>query len=602
MKTNSIPTLDGWAQPASLNDTLKFIKEVALPHALQGGVQGSHIAKLIADDDFPGLCGYELDYDNISVPDALNCRQALAFYTKMPDLPLGVNRRDVAVAKFKAAEARCAETNSLFEMWASGRVNLLPDYERALRSARSKIARVLGELPRFSDLQLKFGPGATTLTRKSRASYPRKIEDGFSCSEDFVPYAQKALEQMPHWTRLHANDLPVKADNVVNMKTCHGYVLVNVTPGRVGFVPKNAKTDRSVVVEGSLNVIVQGAIGRYMTARLGRYGIDLKDQSINQKLAAIGSLTGELATLDLVSASDMMAIAIVRELLPHDWFYFLSSCRSSKVLVGKELITQEKFSSMGNGYTFPLQSLIFWALASSVTKGIVSVYGDDIICETRDAQRVMSVLELSGFEVNRDKSYWTGSFRESCGADYFKGFNIRPWYCREAISWSTLYRLHNFYVRRGLTDCAAEIAARIPVEFLIYGPDGYGDGHLLGAWLPRRKRRFYQFGFGGYTFESYKLTANKDSRLNKHGEYEAWLYNVSVRGYTKVEWSPSSQISLSKLCLVNRPCVASPLGASYASLNLDTVQGSEGTAKQFPMPGTNGYRKVSIYTFDATVR
>jgi hypothetical protein len=99
-------------------------------------------------------------------------------------------------------------------------------------------------------------------------------------------------------------------------------------------------------------------------------------------------------------------------------------------------ILYEKFSSMGNGYTFALETLIFWALGkavNSLTGGVVlSVYGDDIICSDCSAALLMEVLQWCGFVLNRDKSFVTGPFRESCGADWHTGTRVTPQYIRKA--------------------------------------------------------------------------------------------------------------------------------------------------------------------------
>jgi hypothetical protein len=96
------------------------------------------------------------------------------------------------------------------------------------------------------------------------------------------------------------------------------------------------------------------------------------------------------------------------------------------------------FSSMGNGFTFELESLIFWALSKATayftgTSGVISVYGDDIICPTGMAQDLIWILSVFGFQTNRDKSFTEGPFRESCGGHYHSGFDVTPFYLRKPI-------------------------------------------------------------------------------------------------------------------------------------------------------------------------
>jgi hypothetical protein len=182
-------------------------------------------------------------------------------------------------------------------------------------------------------------------------------------------------------------------------------------------------------------------------------GLDIRvQQSVNRFLACHGSL-GRLAgqdpwcTIDLVSASDRLSLELCRNVLPRDWynwFYAISTRESSyqKLSIGLEMM-----STMGNGFTFPLQTLIFAALVKAVlvlngrdsqrynprSRKVVpeySIYGDDIICRRSIYPEVVRALEALGLEPNLKKSFSEGFFRESCGGDYFDGYDVRPVFCR----------------------------------------------------------------------------------------------------------------------------------------------------------------------------
>ena len=99
----------------------------------------------------------------------------------------------------------------------------------------------------------------------------------------------------------------------------------------------------------------------------------------------------------------------------------------------------EQFSSMGNGFTFPLETLLFYSLARAVLKymhasaeewDMLSVYGDDITLPSRCFSLLTEVFTECGFLVNSRKSFSDGPFRESCGADYLRSIDIRPFYVR----------------------------------------------------------------------------------------------------------------------------------------------------------------------------
>jgi hypothetical protein len=138
-------------------------------------------------------------------------------------------------------------------------------------------------------------------------------------------------------------------------------------------------------------------------------------------------------------ASDTISMELVRDLLPEEWFNFLLDLRSPNGVLEGEEIRWAKFSSMGNGYTFPLESMIFYALSLSVAKhlgyrrDLISVYGDDIIVPAGMALRLIDVFAYAGFRVNTDKSFFFGPFRESCGSDWFEGRNVRPFFLHRKI-------------------------------------------------------------------------------------------------------------------------------------------------------------------------
>jgi hypothetical protein len=93
-------------------------------------------------------------------------------------------------------------------------------------------------------------------------------------------------------------------------------------------------------------------------------------------------------------------------------------------------VTLEKFSSMGNGFTFELETLLFYAIAKAaggLQRDELSVYGDDIIIPTRCASDVLAALRFFGFTPNQRKTFVQGPFRESCGGDFFCGVDVTPY-------------------------------------------------------------------------------------------------------------------------------------------------------------------------------
>lgn len=235
---------------------------------------------------------------------------------------------------------------------------------------------------------------------------------------------------------------------------------------RLYFVPKDATTSRSICVEPVLNMFFQLGLGRMIEGRLKSFfKIDLSSQpDINRRLARQGSVDGDLVTIDLSSASDSMSYRMVKELFPAGIFQWLDILRSPTSEISGKPVVLNMLSTMGNGFTFPLQTALFSCIVAACfdVDGLTrtdlpydqankatwqlpnwSVFGDDIICPQRILSKVMRLLKLTGFEVNRNKTFFEGSFRESCGRDYFKGSDIRGVFCKTLRSAQDLYSLIN---------------------------------------------------------------------------------------------------------------------------------------------------------------
>jgi hypothetical protein len=172
-----------------------------------------------------------------------------------------------------------------------------------------------------------------------------------------------------------------------------------------------------------------------MRKKLKRVGINLEDQSLNQGLAMFGSIPNmdddPYVTIDLSSASDSVSIELCRYMLPPDWFDFMNQIRSSCYMIEGLKTPYEKFTTMGNGFCFPLETLLFASLCHTASTVMskpsdFSVYGDDIIVRRSVADRVLDLLRICGFKANREKTFLSGPFRESCGADWFEGVDVRP--------------------------------------------------------------------------------------------------------------------------------------------------------------------------------
>ena len=247
---------------------------------------------------------------------------------------------------------------------------------------------------------------------------------------------------------------------------------------KLAFAPKSWKIARTIATEPSLNMMFQLGLHEQLCFFLRRIGFDLPtQQDRNRTLAERGSLTGDWFTMDLSSASDSVSIELVRYLFPEDWFNWFMLTRSPAILINGEWCEQHMMSSMGNGYTFVVETLVFLSLIVGVytmlnlpigfpskkATGNIGVYGDDLI-GLREAFGPLSLLlQHVGFSVNPDKSFNDGFFRESCGGDFFLGHNVRGVY---ATSLSTPQERASLINRLNVWGCEHGVVFRNAARLL----------------------------------------------------------------------------------------------------------------------------------------
>lgn len=291
---------------------------------------------------------------------AANQLAALIRKYPYPSSVVAFDKRDQAVRKFKQAEHVCKRVNARFR--AFKRRNPF-NYE--LEKARSWVRYVLGpfELRDMYD-QCGWGPGASVGIHGNATNMARKLlSHEWSVSPGAFFYARSAMIADQHIFELllePENARPVCLDKDLFFErflTRHRIVNYN----KITFVPKTARVERTIAIEPLLNGFLQKGVDLFMRKRLKRVGISLEDQSRNQRLAREGSFrnqTDPYVTIDLSSASDSLGIELMRYMLPPDWFDYLNSIRSRSYRMANEEFVYHKFASMGNGFCFPLETLI----------------------------------------------------------------------------------------------------------------------------------------------------------------------------------------------------------------------------------------------------
>lgn len=356
----------------------------------------------------------------------LDAAAATEFLRKFDGFPLSLDLKAQAVEKWYWAEKQCFRTNQRFnEIMDFGTLGGKPVHERVwefLLNVKKHVVELIGSGPDPENIGY-FGPGATVSDDARRATIPHKMSS--------VPtLTSSALYYLVPWT----------GTKWAAACAARGDVAKIVRSDKFFTVPKHSRALRGCAKGPSVNTFYQLGLGRDMRRRLKVRGIDLEEgQMVHRRVACAGSKTGDICTIDLTSASDLNATAFVRFALPPRWFEATDDLRTSFTEIDGRVVKLEKFSAMGNGFTFELETTMFLAVCLAAMEGAgkpgknVWVYGDDIIVPTEFYGVVIAALKFCGFVPNPEKCFGEGNFRESCGGDYFDGVAVRPFYLKGVV-------------------------------------------------------------------------------------------------------------------------------------------------------------------------
>lgn len=430
-------------------------------------------------------------------------RQLEALVRKNPFLR-GTNNKDrknAALSIFADAERRCKRSNKRLSWYMSrpsrlDRVN--PLIRQLIDEARMDIFRLIGSGPTDQDMRLfwescNFGSGSSG--GLFNEGYGKTDVDLYAKLSD-----QSTLTYTPSILEWYGPNLAKGAfGRDIRRRHLFGVLKECCTQAnQVITVPKDCDKDRVIAVEPLLNMYCQQGWKAVMTHYLRKWGITLENQGRNQELAKLASDRGfsrdSWSTIDLSSASDTVCVELVRGLLPKGWYDVLDSVRCAEGNVDGCVIRYEKFSSMGNAITFPLQCLLFASVVRAAgrivgERATYRVYGDDLVVPVASTLLVIDALRFFGFVPNVTKTYVTGHFRESCGADYFFGAEVRPCYLKRELSHPTsVYEFFNRLQRKSPAHPLLDTLYSF-VEDPLIGPairDGDTDGHFVApVWICR---------------------------------------------------------------------------------------------------------------------
>lgn len=397
-----------------------------------GSPLSAQVAKLVKEENYGLLVNLTIDPRTYTSSHSyLQDAAVVELLRKFDGFSIpGIDKKGVALENFFSSERSCKVTNDRLSVYLHaqgpfqdpGELKLFEHFEWL----KSWIRKVLGPIP--SEIVPRFGPGATYNDVSQFSTVPDKMSSRPSITSEarcLLP-----LWSSTAWSRALTSEYPHQSDPEI------------VRGNRFTTVPKDARKDRGIAIEPSVNVFFQLGVGRVIRDRLHRNaGIDLTyGQDHHRRMAMVASRTGSHCTIDLSNASDTVSKNLVKLLLPSGWHDLLFTLRSPCTLINGQWHHLEKFSSMGNGFTFELETLLFAAISSLAChlhcedpdrSRNASVYGDDIILPTIAGKTAITLLKFFGFTPNQSKTFLEGPFRESCGGDFFNGEAVRPHYLKE---------------------------------------------------------------------------------------------------------------------------------------------------------------------------
>lgn len=404
--------------------------------------------------------------------------QISALINKLADVGLENNAEVRVLSTIESFQSR--ERENYF--WNTHLFNVIdenPFINSVLKHARFFLHTLLDEcsLPEFPDFEI--GKGVTSSIRGEDNHIYAKFDERSLVSAKLYSFLKLSKGDDEFYASYFDLENP-EIENFCDIAT----------------VPKDAFIDRIVTFDPFVNKTIQRFYGNWIRERLDATvykKVNLRDRpAYHTSLMCDASLhKNKLCTIDVKNASNSIYTSLVFNLLKRDVFTMLDTARITRGYLPCGKVHEfEMFSSNGNGFTFELETAIFYAICLGVkkarnTNSFISVFGDDIIVSDDIFNDVMYVLPNIGLECNEKKTFGPSSFfRESCGSDYFHGLHVRPKFLKQfGDGILSLYRFHNAILKicdnLNIDDTAADfIINRIPKSLRFFGPEELGDGVL----------------------------------------------------------------------------------------------------------------------------
>ncbi len=424
-------------------NTLAFTCRVLLSISRSDGRSDAHVLDEVPNE-LVDLARMALDTtDRLKAARYIQClRQVCLFTYKCKSHEVTTTQRDSAVTGFRSRNSRCRDlSKSFYQRQAGGK----EEVGQVLRIARLLISLVVDQVD-WRDIKPSHGPGAVSDTKRRGASKWRAI-DGTCCriTDKLYPIAEfftPTPESFDH-TRARFVD-PVCKLSIVP-KDRRGPRVICTQPSGLMWIQQGQRRNLERCIENSHHLKVNRHI-------MGGPDCSIKfdKQENNGSLALESSRTREFATIDLKDASDLVSWGLVQFLFNEETVRFLAASRSTHVYI-KDIKAKERlymYAPMGSAMCFPIESLVFWGIATAATlmcRGVtydrlcrmdrprkwlaqnlseVFVFGDDILVRSEMCQYVCERLNEVGFIPNLGKTFSKGFYREACGVDAFYGVKL----------------------------------------------------------------------------------------------------------------------------------------------------------------------------------
>lgn len=334
---------------------------------------------------------------------------------------------------------------------------------------------------------------------------------------------------------------------------------------KLAAVPKTYIKPRLIASEPVVHQWFQQALMKQLREHMHpllRKVVSFQDQVPSQDLARKFSATGEGVTIDLSAASDRLSLFVVQCFFRRNppLLDLLERTRSDRIVdaIRGEVDARpiRKFAAMGSGVTFPVQTYVYaaccfaavtyargwqyrsyrsWQRALERVCSDIRVFGDDIAVPEDASQHLVLLLETLGLKVNRDKTHVSGYFRESCGMDAYRGFDVTPAYVshpspadypnrsREEISFVAYIEQSNNAHRKGLWHLADAMKGRlsenlawmVPISHERLGVVSlYTFTHGTTAARTRYNRQLHRYETRGLSLRGTRKISKRDTLVD----------------------------------------------------------------------------------------